>query len=408
MADGGIKLAPLKTEIKVDIDNFKRDMSKASSIGVGEAQKISKQLSTTLKVGETLSKLGDKMIKGLTLPIVGAGTAVTKMAVDYESSFAKVSTLLDSNVVDLREYKDDILDASSETKVAVDEFSEAVYSSISAGVEQTKAIGFTTEAMKLAKGGFTDGAKAVDVLTTAINGYNLKADDASRISDLLITTQNLGKTTVDELASSMGAVIPVANSVGFGIEELSAAYAQLTKNGIATAESGTYMKAMLSELGKNGSVADKALRELTGKGFAQLKAEGVPTTDILKMLNDVAEKDGKTLKDMFSSVEAGSAALVLYKGSGTEYNEMLAEMGNSAGATQEAFEKMDATPAEQLKGALNKLRNEGIKFGASFVPVIEKVADVVGTAAEKFSGLSEEQQDNTIKWGMILAATGPL
>ena len=99
--------------------------------------------------------------------------------------------------------------------------------------------------MKLAKGGFTDGAKAVDVLTTAINGYGLQAEDATRVSDLLITTQNLGKTTVDELASSMGPVIKMADNANFSIGELSAAYALMTKNGIATAESGTYLKQML-------------------------------------------------------------------------------------------------------------------------------------------------------------------
>lgn len=408
MAGGGIKLAPLMTEIKVNIDNFKNDMEKAATVGVKEAERISKRLSTTAKVGETLSKTGTTLTKGLTVPIVGAGVAVTKMAVDFESNFAKVSTLLDSNVVDFGQYKNDLLDASSDSKIAVDEFSEAVYSSISAGVDQTKAIEFTTEAMKLAKGGFTDGAKAVDVLTTAINGYGMKTQDVTKISDLLITTQNLGKTTVDELASSMGTVIPVANSVNFGIEELSASYAQLTKNGIATAESGTYLKAMLSELGKSGSITDQALRELTGKGFAQLKEEGVPTADILKQLSDYAEQNGKTLKDMFGSVEAGSAALVLAKGEGAEYNEMLQGMADSAGATQEAFDKMDATPAEQLKGALNELKNEGIKFGAAFVPVIEKVAGVLGKAADAFSGLSDEQQDSVIKWGMVLAAAGPV
>ena len=175
---------------------------------------------------------------------------------------------------------------------------------------------------------------------------------------MLITTQNLGKTTVDELASSMGAVIPVASSVNFGIDELSASYAQLTKNGIATAESGTYLKSMLSELGKSGSLTDKALRELTGKGFADLKKEGKSTSEILNTLSSYAEKNGKTLKDMFGSVEAGSAAMVSAKGDGIEYNEMLDAMQKSAGATQEAFDKMDATPAEQLKGALNELKNE--------------------------------------------------
>lgn len=407
MGKGMLKLAPLMTEIKVDISNFKSDMEKAGAIGSSEARKISKELETTTKIGESLSKTGSLLTKGLTLPLIGAGTATTKMAVDFESSFAKVSTLLDDNVVDFGQYKEQLLDASSESKVAVDEFSEAVYQSISAGVDQTKAIGFTTEAIKLAKGGFTDGAKSVDVLTTAINGYNLKTEDATRISDLLITTQNLGKTTVDELASSMGAVIPVAASVNFDITELSASYAQLTKNGIATAESGTYLKAMLSELGKSGTATDLALRELTGKGFADLKKEGTSTSEILSMLTQYAAENDKTLKDMLGSVEAGSAALVLAKGSGQEYNDMLSAMGNSVGATQKAFEKIDATPAEQLKGALNELRNEGVRLGAMFVPVIEKTADIVGDVADAFSNLSDEQQDNIIKWGMVLAATGP-
>ena len=407
MGKGMLKLAPLMTEIKVDISNFKSDMEKAGAIGSSEARKISKELETTTKIGESLSKTGSLLTKGLTLPLIGAGTATTKMAVDFESSFAKVSTLLDDNVVDFGQYKEQLLDASSESKVAVDEFSEAVYQSISAGVDQTKAIGFTTEAIKLAKGGFTDGAKSVDVLTTAINGYNLKTEDATRISDLLITTQNLGKTTVDELASSMGAVIPVAASVNFDITELSASYAQLTKNGIATAESGTYLKAMLSELGKSGTATDLALRELTGKGFADLKKEGTSTSEILSMLTQYAAENDKTLKDMFGSVEAGSAALVLAKGSGQEYNDMLSAMGNSVGATQKAFEKIDATPAEQLKGALNELRNEGVRLGAMFVPVIEKTADIVGDVADAFSNLSDEQQDNIIKWGMVLTATGP-
>lgn len=405
---GSLKLAPLMMDIKVDIANFKSDMGKIKTEAVARANEVSKQMEKTIKVGNQMSNVGGKLTKAVTLPLAGAGIAATKMAVDYESSFAKVSTLLDKNVVDYGKYKNDILDASSKSKVAVDEFSEAVYGSISAGVDQTKAIKFTTDAMKLAKGGFTDGAKAVDVMTTAINGYGMKAEDATKISDMLITTQNLGKTTVDELATSMGAVIPVANSVNFGIDELSAAYAQLTKNGIATAESGTYLKSMLSELGKSGSIADKTLRELTGKGFADLKKEGKATSEIIKLLDDDAKKNGKSLKDMFGSVEAGTAAMVLAKGSGKEYDEMLAAMQKSAGATQEAFDKMDATPAEQLKGALNELKNEAIKLGAKAIPIVTEAAKFISKLVDGFTKLSPAMQDNIIKFGLVAAAAGPV
>lgn len=406
MADG-IELAPLITKLKVDTAQFKRDMAKASELGKRESDRVEKNLAGLTKVGQNLSRVGAALTKSVTLPLVGVGVATAKMAVDFESSFAKVSTLLDDGVVDFAQYKKALIDGSNETKIAVGEYSESVYQAISAGVDQRKAVEFTTEAMKLAKGGFTSGASAVDILTTAINGYNLKAEDATKISDMLITTQNLGKTTVDELSNSMGRVIPIASSVNFGMNELSASYAQLTKNGIATAEAGTYMKQMLSELGKSGSVADTALRELTGKGFADLKKEGTATSDILNMLSQHAQQNGKTLKDMFGSVEAGSAALVLAKGNGEEYNAMLRAMNSSAGATQAAFDKMNATPAEKLKGALNELRNSGVKFGASFIPVISQVAGVLSKAADKFDSLSEAEQQNVVKWAAVTAAVGP-
>ncbi len=114
--------------------------------------------------------------------------------------------------------------------------------------------------------------------------------------------------------------------------------ADLTKNGIATAEAVTYSNSMLNELGKSGTQADKVLRKKLGKGFAQLMEEGVKLTDCLKVLKDKAENSGKSLSDMFGSAEAAKAALTIMKDDGVEYNQILGEMKNSAGATQEAFE----------------------------------------------------------------------
>ncbi len=403
-----IKLAPLSTEIVIDLKGFKDDMAKAASIGVSEAKKISEELKNVTKIGENLSSFGSKMTKYVTAPLLGAGAAMTGMAVSFGTDFAKVSTLLDESVVDFADYKKELLSASNDSKVAVNEFSEAVYGSISAGVDQTEAIGFTTEAMKLAKGGFTTGAKAVDVMTTAINGYKLSTEDATKISDYLITTQNLGKTTVDELASSMGAVIPVANNANFAMNELSTSYALMTKNGIATSEAGTYLKSMLSELTKSGSITDGVLRELTGKGFAGLKEEGWATSDIFNLLNQYAQDNNKSLKDLFGSVEAGSAALILANNNGDDFNEMLSLMEESAGATQSAFDKMDATPAERMKGAWNKVKNAGIELGESLVPLFEKTADIINNLVDEFNSLTDEQKENILKWGGLAIAIGPV
>jgi len=176
----------------------------------------------------------------------------------------------------------------------------------------------------------------------------------------------------------MGAVIPVASASNFAMDELSTSYAVLTKNGIATSEAGTYMKGMLGELTKSGSITDKTLRELSGKGFAELKESGMSTTDILGMLDKSAKDNGKSLKDMFGSAEAGSAAMVLMKGDGAEYNEILNKMQNSAGATGDAFAKMAATPEEKMAMLKNSLHNMSIQIGEVLLPIVMSVASFIG------------------------------
>lgn len=394
--------------LDLNTSKFKKGISSA----LKDLEEFKKSTATTSSkmnaIGSAFSALGSSLTKGVTTPITAVGTGLAKMALDFESSFSKVSTLLDSNVVDFDKYKTSILAASSESKVAVEDFSEAVYQSISAGVDQTKAIGFTTEAMKLARGGFTSGANAVDLLTTAINAYGLSAEDVTKVSDQLITTQNLGKTTVDELASSLGRVIPTANSVGIDLTNVNTAMAILTKNGIATAEATTYLNSMLNELGTSGSKADEALKELSGKGFRQLIAEGVPLTDVLEMLKQEAENSGKSLNDMFGSSEAAKAALTIMKDSGAEYNEILIKMADSAGATQAAVEKIDASPLEVLNSSINELKNSLISVGEYLIPFVTQTADHITKLANSFMGLSDETKESIVKIAAAIASIGPV
>lgn len=404
----GISLAPLLTKIKVDLASFKSDMQKATTAAVGATKEMSKKMANAAKIGEGFSKLGADMTKKVTLPFIAAGATATKFAMDVDTSFAKVSTILDKTKVSTEDLKKGVIAASNESGIAVTDFNEALYESLSAGIDSGNAIKFTSDMAKLAKGGFTETSKAVDVVTSVLNAYGMSADQATSISDKLITTQNIGKTTVDDLASSLGKIIPTANAFGVGVDDVSTAMAQLTKNGIQTAEATTYYNAMLNELGKSGTDASDAIKEKLGASFTDLMKQGVPLTNILKALKEKAEESGVSLSDMFGSSEAAKAALTIMKGDGAEYNEILGQMKNSAGATQKAFETMDATPANKLKKALNSLKNTAIELGAAAIPLIEKVAKLIENLTAKFSSLTPEQQNLIIKTGLVVAAIGPL
>lgn len=360
------------------------------------------------EASQKLDSAGNTLTMGITTPIMAAGTASVKFATDAQTSFAKVSTIADNTVLSYASMEKGVTKASNDTGVAITEFNEALYQSLSAGVETGNAIGFTTDMVKLAKGGFTETAKAVDVVTTVLNAYGLSADEATSISDKLITTQNIGKTTVDELASSLGRVIPTAKSMNVDMDNVSASMAIMTKRGIATAEATTYYNSMLNELGKSGTTADKALRDMAGQGFSELIANGTPVTEVLQMLSDYAQQNGLSLADMFGSMEAGKAALSIMSDGGKEYNEVLQKMQDSAGTAQEAFEKMDATPAAKMQKELNKLKNAGIEAGTQILPVVTDAMKAIGGLAEKFSNLPAGQQKAIVKTAAFAAALGPV
>lgn len=354
-------------------------------------QTTGKAKNSQSKMTEAFKKIGKAAAKYFTvLKIIDFGKELVNLAASAESAAAKVNTLL-SPGTDTTKYFEDMLAASSATGVAMTDFAEAVYSSISASVDQADAVAFTTDAIKLAKAGFTSASTAVDVLTTAINAYGMSADDATHISDVLITTQNLGKTTVDELASSMGKVIPIASAYGVNLENLSASYAVLTKGGIGTAEATTYTKSMLTELSNTGSKVAKVLKKQTGKSFSELMASGSSLGDVLAVLYTAAGENSTAFANLWSSTEAGTGALALANAGVEEFNNTLDAMGNSANATEAAYQQVTGTFNEQANRLKTNLENVGIQIANKFLPaltdIVSALADNVGPAFDWICGV---------------------
>lgn len=339
---------------------------------------------STEKLRSSLNDLDGVATKGLAA-LTAVGTAIggafaysAKEAMNYQTSLSKVMTIADTSKLPLESLRNEVLELSDKTGIAAADLNEAVYSAISASVDSADAVSFVEQAVKLAKGGFTDTATAVDVMTTALNAYGLEADQTSRISDILIATQNRGKTTVGELGSSIGKVIPTAAAFRVDMENLGASMAILTANGIATAEATTYLNGMLNELGKDGAQASENLKKATGKSFEQLSKEGKNLGEVIALLQDYAAKSGKKISDMFGSIEAGKAALTIANKGVSEYNDNLASMTGAAGATEKAFETMESTSGTSIEKLRTRFQNMAIDIGTSLLPTISNVSNAIG------------------------------
>ena len=350
------------------VDKANEQLDSVTSKAQGSESKLS---SACHKIGAALAGAfaADKVIE--------FGKSVVDTSAQSQSSFAKVTTLLDTSKVSTEDYYKSVKQGANESHESISDFSEALYQALSASVDQAHAVDFTTKAAKLAKAGFTDASTAVDVMTTAINAYGLSADDADHISDNLITTQNLGKTTVNELASSMGKVIPTASAYGVNIDNLCSSYAIMTKSGIATAESTTYLKSMMNELGKEGSNVSTILEAQTGKSFSECMQSGMSLGDVLQILYDSTGDNATAFANLWQSQEAGTGALALVNAGAQEFNSTLNQMTNDAGATQSAYEKIESTFSAKVEAMKAKFSNLKTEIGEKLLPVLGKVVDAV-------------------------------
>ena len=375
-----------------------------SATGIGG--KISEALGGEVTAaGDAAGKsLGGRLVATLTKVIAAAGIGKMLQAAftegsAYETAIAKVGTIADTSKVSIGELKGQITDLSGTMGIAAGDLAEATYQAISAGQDTGNAVAFAGQAAKLAAAGFTSSSSAVDILTTALNAYGLEADQAGHVSDVLLTTQNLGKTSVDELSASMGRVIPLAAAYKVNVENLSSGLAIMTANGIATAEATTYTKSMLNELGDTGSTVGKILQKETGQGFAELMDSGQSLGDVLQVLYDSVGGDATQFAALWSSVEAGTGALSLANSGAEKFNDVLAQMENSSGATETAYTTMTDTMAHRMESLKTNAQNLGIAL-------FDSVSGKLGEAVSLASGYLQTLQEGFTNGGFAGLAEG--
>ena len=382
---------------------FGKKVEAAGTKVTGVGKKISSAGGEVVKLGKKFAPVSEAA--------TGALTVVTKTSSDFQNGMAKMSTLFDTSQVSVQKLSKEFLNLSNETGKGATELTEAGYQALSASVPVEKLGSFIRTSANMAKVGFTDTATSVDLLSTAVNAYGLEADQADNIANKLVNTQNLGKTSVNELASSMGKVIPTAAGMNVNLDQLCTMYTLMTKQGIATAESTTYMNSMLNELGDSGTDVGGILKEKTGKSFQDLMKDGMSVGDALKLIKQSSDETGTAFNELWSSQEAGKAAMALLNDSAGDFNETMGSMANVTDLVSQGLEKMD-TPSAKVSKSLNRIKNSGVELGSvlltTVTPYIEVFSQKVIELTNKFNAMPDSQKKVILVLLAIVEAVTPV
>ena len=385
-------------------DQFSPVLKKVSN-SLTESEKMTNRFGRNLKsIGGTMSSVGATVSTAMA-PIMAAAAAGLKLHSDFERGMAKVSTLVDTNVVSLQQLSNGIRQISDETGMSVTELAEAEYQAISASVDTAHVTDFVRTAAIAAKAGFTDTTTAIDGLTTVLNSYGLSAENAGKITDQMLMTQNLGKTTFGDLAQGIGSVATAASLAKVSTDDLFASMAILTKNGVQTSEAFTGFQGILSAVSKQSQQTVKTAAAL-GIDFTP---EHLGQVGWIKFLEEVKAKvgdDQTAIQRLFGRVEAANAFKVLTKDMG-QLKDAQRAIGDSMGATELAFNKM-LTPAEKNKIAMNQMKNALMDLRGVVAPVVMATAQAVKAFTGWWNGLSDGQKAFAVHAIQAVAAFGAI
>ncbi|KKK57730.1 hypothetical protein LCGC14_3051540, partial [marine sediment metagenome] len=278
-----------------------------------------------------------------------------KLAADMEKGLREIGTLMggltDKEIKNMGKEMQSLAAFSGQ---AMDKLIKARYDIVSAGFADAAASALLLKtSADLAVGGVSDVSTAADLLTTTLNAYNLEVEKSVEISDKLFTIVRLGKTTINELGSSMGNVLALAGQLNVNLDEVGATLATLTAGGINTAEAVTSINATMTQLLTPTESLKKAIKDLRFEnGLALVKSEGLAGS--IKLIQREAERTGVPLTDMFSNVRAMKAILPLTGTAAATFAKNLEEMGKSAGATSKAVSEMQKSFTLNMSVGLQK------------------------------------------------------
>ena len=386
------------------------------TLGVN-ASDFEKKLNTaTAKIadfGKNAERVGRSLSMSLTLPLSLLGGAAAKTAMDFETSMAKIEGLVGVAGDEVRAMGDEARKMAVQMGKSGNEAAEALFFITSAGLRGKEAMDVLAASMKASVAGLGETKVVADLATSAVNAYGSANIGAVEATDVMVAAVREGKLETQELAGSMGRVLPLASAMGVSFNEVGAAFAALSRTGTNASEAATQIRGILSSLlNPSGQAADELERlGLSGEMIRQvIKEDGLLAA--LELLKEKFEGNEEAAALVFGNIRALSGVLDLLGANVDTTREIFANMNDVAGDTQAAFDVMAQTAQFKLNTAIASAKDGLIDLGnavmTTLLPVIERISNAINSLSTWFNGLSPEVQSLVVGFGALAAAAGPV
>lgn len=397
--------------LELDTSKFSKGFSSAFKDLKVFGDKTAKVDSKLKGLQSAFGTVGSTLSKNVTLPIAGIGAAALKSGTDFESAMSEVKAISGATGSEFDALRDKAIKMGAKTKFSASDSAKAFKYMAMAGWDASQMMDGIAGVMDLAAASGEDLATTSDIVTDALTAFGLQASDSAHFADVLAQASSKSNTNVGLMGETFKYVAPVAGAMGYSIEDTAVAIGLMANAGIKGSQAGTALRSTITRLVKPTKESGTAMDAL---GISVTNSDGSMKSldDVLRQvrssMSELTEDQKASYAAMLAGQEGMSGLLAIVNASDEDFQKLTDEINNANGAAQDMADIMmnnTAGAIEQLKGALE---STGILIGEQLTPYIRQLAESITGLVEKFNSLSEKEQEQIVKFGLILAAIGPL
>lgn len=232
------------------------------------------------------------------------------------------------------------------------------------------------DSLVLSKDAELSSSDASEILTATLNGYQMAADQASRVNDILTSIDLESASGADSIGKALMKVASQANNAGVSLEKTSAIIATIKDVTQDSDESiGTAMKSILSRMNqiKAGKFVDSETGESLNDTEKVLKKIGISMRDSNDQFKD-SESILDDVANKWNTLDSNSKKATATAMAGTyQYNKLIAMMDN-----WDKVEKLTKT-AFNSDGTANK------KFEDNYLNSLEAKTNALKASMESLA-----------------------
>lgn len=408
---------------ETELNNLKKELESVPSALQTMGNNMKDTGDKLVSVGQGMQDIGKSMTSKVTMPIVGAFAASTKAAVDWETAFTGVMKTVDASDAEYTQLAENIKQMATETASSKEDIAGVMEAAGQLGITGVDNLtSFTKTMIEL---GDTTNISADEAATSLARFMNITGDNTANIENLGSAIVDLGNNFATDEASIVAMSTRLASAgtiAGLSSTQILALATAMSSVGIEAEAGGTAMTQTLTSISQAVDAGDDklellaktagttasefaatwksnpvaALQEFIG-GLSEMNAQGESSYTLLDELGMSGIRQSNMLQSLALASDQLTAAVQTSDQAYTENN-----------ALQEEASKRYETTAAKISQAKEDISNLATEVGERFLPYVEKGIQVVHGMVDAWDSLSQSQQDNIIKMGLVVAAVGPI